>query len=300
MQIRIFLVSLWIIFGLGGCAQKKPITLSSKIAKKVLNYPDLAFTKRGKGHPIVLLHGLGSDRHTFDLITPHLSKKFTVYAPDLKGFGDSPKPKDNNYSIYDHYLAVKHFLHRHHIEHPILIGHSLGGSVALLLALDREVNVKKLILIDTPAYKQRLPKLLRYANIPLIGKIGFYLLPSSYEVMEGYKYAFYDDSKIPKQRVDELAKHLRTSGAKYAFLTTNRELIPDDLDEIVKRYQTISITTLIVWGYNDIVVRRSKAYKLNRDIHGSKLQFIYGCGHMPQEEKPMELLKIIEPFISHD
>ncbi len=297
MWFKTFFVSIWILLSFSACAQKKALTLDAKIAQKSAFYPDLAYTQKGSGDPIVLLHGLGSDRHTFDYIIPYLARRYSVYAPDLKGFGESPKPTDDNYSIYDHYLVIKHFLMRHHIQHPIVVGHSLGGSVALLLALDQQVGVKKLILIDTPAYKQRLPKLLRYANIPIFGKIGFYLLPSRYEVKEGYRYAFYNDDKIPQERVKELAKDLRSQGAKYAFLTTNRQLIPDDLDAIVKRYRTISVSTLIVWGYNDIVVRRSKAYRLHRDIPHSRLRFIYACGHMPQEEKPQELLKILENFL---
>jgi pimeloyl-ACP methyl ester carboxylesterase len=194
--------------------------------------------------------------------------------------------------------VVKKFIIDHHIKSPIVLGHSIGGGVALLLAMDSKIGVKKLILLDTPAYKQRLPKLLRYANMPFFGKVGFYLLSSHYKVLEGYRYAYYDDSKIPKDMVDELSLDMNSKNAKYAFLMANRELIPDDIDKLAKRYKEIDIPVLIIWGYEDVVVRREKAYRLNKDLKNSTLKFIYHCGHLPQEEKPKETLKLIEDFLN--
>jgi pimeloyl-ACP methyl ester carboxylesterase len=212
-------------------------------------------------------------------------------------FGKSPKPDDGNYSVYDQYILVKRYILKNDIKNPRIIGHSIGGGVAMLLALDPDIGVKKMVLLDTPAYKQDLPKLLRYANIPVFGKLGFYLLGSHYEVMEGYRYAFYDDSKIPKEMVDELASDLSSKNGKYAFLEANRELIPDDIEKLVKRYKEITTPTLIIWGYEDVVIRRSRAYKLHRDLLNSTLKFIYHCGHLPQEEKPKKTLKLLEDFL---
>jgi pimeloyl-ACP methyl ester carboxylesterase len=280
-----------------GCSHKE-ITYKAKVlkAKKLPNI-DLFYKEAGEGEVFLMLHGFGSSSSSFKYIIPTLSQQYHIYAPDLKGFGKSPKPRDGKYSVYDQYLVIKSFIKKHHIKNPIVLGHSMGGSIALLLALDKEIGVKKLILLDTPAYKQSLPKLLRYANIPIIGSLGFYILSSHYEVLDGYRYAFYDDTKIPQEMVDELAKDLSSKNAKYAFLETNKELIPDDIDKISKRYSEIDIPTLLIWGYNDIVVRKSKAYKLNKDIKNSRLRFIYKCGHLPQEEKPKETLKLIKKFL---
>jgi len=290
------LVPLLLFFG---CAKKSITYKNVVLSNKRVSNIELYYKEFGKKNrdTILMLHGFGSSSVTFKNIIPELSKRYHIYTPDLKGFGRSPKPKDDRYSVYDQYFIVKNFIKKHHIKNPILLGHSLGGSIAILLSLDKEIGVKKLILLDTPAYKQQLPKLLRYANIPIFGKLGFYLLPSHYEVLDGYKYAFYDHSKIPMKIVDELSNDLKSKNAKYAFLKTNQEIIPDDIDDISKRYKEIDIPTLIVWGYNDIVVRRSKAYRLNKDIKNSRLRFIYDCGHIPQEEKPKELLKILKSFL---
>ena len=266
---------------------------------KVTAIPDIKLhsVSMGSGEDLLLIHGFGSSSSSFKYIMPSLAKDFKVTALDLKGFGKSPKPDDGNYSVYDHYLLVKRFIIEHNIKNPRIMGHSIGGGVAMLLALDEDIKVKKMVLFDTPAYKQDLPKLLRYANIPVFGKLGFYLLGSHYEVMEGYRYAFYDDSKIPKDLVDELAADLSSKNGKFAFLEANRELIPDDIEKLVKRYKDITTPTLIIWGYEDVVIRRSKAYKLHRDLPNSTLKFIHHCGHLPQEEKPKETLKLLKKFL---
>jgi pimeloyl-ACP methyl ester carboxylesterase len=296
-MIRTFMTLILSILFLTGCATKSPITMQNRLKMVSLPDIDLHSVVSGSGEDLLLLHGFGSSSSSFRYITPSLSKKFKVTALDLKGFGKSPKPDDGNYSVYDQYLLVKRYILKNDIKNPRIIGHSIGGGVAMLLALDPDIGVKKMVLLDTPAYKQDLPKLLRYANIPVFGKLGFYLLGSHYEVMEGYRYAFYDDSKIPKEMVDELASDLSSKNGKYAFLEANRELIPDDIEKLVKRYKEITTPTLIIWGYEDVVIRRSRAYKLHRDLLNSTLKFIYHCGHLPQEEKPKKTLKLLEDFL---
>jgi pimeloyl-ACP methyl ester carboxylesterase len=215
---------------------------------------------------------------------------------DLKGFGDSPKPLDDAYSVYDQMLLVKDFMREQNISKPIMIGHSLGGGVILSLALSGE-KIKKMVLIDAAAYKQKRPSLLRWMQFPLLGKLGFYLLPASYEIKEGYKFAFYNNDKIPQEGVDILSKHLRSPNAKYAFAKANDFLIPDDIEEVSKRYKEIDVPTLILWGYEDIIIRREKAEFLRRDLPNNRLIYLQECGHMPQEEKPQETLEYILDFL---
>ena len=74
-------------------------------------------------------------------------------------------------------------------------------------------------------------------------------------------------------------------------------MIPDDIDEVSQRYREIDIPSLIIWGYNDIIIRKDKAYRLHRDIKNSTLRFVPLCGHMPQEECPEETLGYIEEFL---
>jgi pimeloyl-ACP methyl ester carboxylesterase len=295
-MIKILLAVIMILFG--GCSMKQPNTLQSRLKSPKIVPLKLHALIKGEGEPLVMLHGFSSSHESFSHLIEPLSKKYKVYALDLKGFGASPKPRDDRYSVYDQMVLVKQFMDEHNITNPIMIGHSLGGGVILSLAVSG-VPIKKMVLLDTAAYRQKRPFLLNLMQIPVFGSLGFYLLPSHYEIMEGYKFAFYDDSKIPQKNVDILTKNLQKKNAKYAFIRANDAIIPDDIDEVVKKYKDIDIPTLILWGYNDIVIRRSKAYKLHHDIQNSKLILIPGCGHLPQEERPKETLSYILDFLNH-
>ena len=286
-----------IMIALGGCSMKKPNTLQSRLDNLKKEDIKLHAVIEGEGEPLIMIHGFSSSSHTFSHLTKALSKEYKVYAIDLKGFGKSPKPRDDRYSVYDQMLLVQDFIDEHGIKNPIMIGHSLGGGVILSLALTKSVDIKKMVLIDAAAYRQNLPKLLRWLQFPLLGKLGFYLIPASYEIKEGYKYAFYDNDKIPKEGIKELTQNLQSKNGKYAFAKASDFLIPDDIDEVSKRYGELDIPTLILWGYEDVIIRREKAQWLHRDIANSKLIYIYECGHMPQEEKPEETLQHILNFL---
>jgi len=288
---------LFIMIVLGGCSMKAPNTLQSRLEIPKDDSVKLHAVIKGEGQPLIMIHGFSSSSHTFSHLIEPLSKKYKVYAIDLKGFGESPKPRDEKYSVYDQMILVQNFIENQGIKEPIMIGHSLGGGVVLSLALTKTVAIKKMILIDTAAYRQNLPKLLRWLQFPILGKLGFYILPAGYEIKEGYKYAFYDNAKIPKEGVAILSKNLSSENGKYAFAKASDFLIPDDIDEVSKRYGEIDIPTLIIWGYNDIIIKKNKAYRLHHDIKNSQLKIIPQCGHMPQEEKPQETLKFIEDFL---
>jgi pimeloyl-ACP methyl ester carboxylesterase len=293
-------VSIFFIAGiiLTGCSRKIPNTWHQRIVKSIPKQSSkLYYEVSGKGQPVVLLHGFGASHYSFSRIVPALSKYFKVYALDLKGFGKSPKPADNRYSVYDQALLVDQFLQEHQLDKVILIGHSYGGGVALSLALLDPSRIQKLVLIDSASYKQQLPKLIRWLKIPVLGKVGFYLLPASFEVKESYRYAFYDDSKIPEDIVREYARNLYLPNARQVYLQTVAQLIPEDLKTVSRKYKTIHIPTLIIWGKNDIVIRKDKAYRLHRDIAGSKLVIIPKCGHIPHEEQPEKVLEILENFM---
>ncbi len=296
MFLKISILFIGILFA--GCSQKIANTWQSKIVTNRVNqdiplYVDI----KGKGKPVVLLHGFGASHITFKYIIPKLSKHFKTYAFDLKGFGNSPKVQDGCYSVYDQAVILEKYFLKHHLNKIILIGHSYGGGVALVLALMHPEMIDKLVLIDSASYDQQLPKLLRWLQIPILGKVGFFIIPSSVEVKESYKYAFYDDNKIPEDIVKEYAKNMYLPGAKSAYCMASELLIPKDINKISKEYKKIKIPTLIIWGDNDIVIRKDKAYKLHKDIKNSQLHIIPQCGHIPQEEKPVQTLKILEKFM---
>ncbi|HIP60394.1 MAG TPA: alpha/beta hydrolase [Campylobacterales bacterium] len=286
-----------LLFLFVGCSSKIPNTWNERVKKAPTSDIKLQAYVQGEGEPLLLLHGFGSSSYSFHHLVEPLSKKFRVYNLDLKGFGDSPKPKDFRYSVYDQAVLVSKFIHDNSLENITLIGHSYGGGVALSLVLINQSNIDKMVLIDPAAYKQYIPSLIRRIQIPIIGPAVFYLLSSSYEVKESYQYAFYDKQKIEQTTIDIMANNLNKDNAKQVYIYAIDDLIPEDIDEVSKRYHQIKIPTLIIWGEKDVVIRKSKGYRLKRDLQNAELKIIKNCGHIPHEEKPKEVLKYLLEFL---
>lgn len=110
--------------------------------------------EQGGGPTVVLLHGIANDYHAWDYVRPLLTPGCRVLALDLLGFGSSPSPSDIDYTARDHADAVWRTLRRHKARrHLIVVGHSMGGLVAVELARRHPRAVEQLILVSMPIYR---------------------------------------------------------------------------------------------------------------------------------------------------
>ncbi len=261
----------------------------------------LAVDDRGKGEPILLLHGLGTSGYTWRHLVPELAKTHRVITLDLKGFGASDKPDDGKYSVLDQAALVKAFIEQKNLRNLTVIGHSFGGGVTLALALDmaeaRPKRLKRIVLVDTIAYKQPLPIFFQLLITPGIGDLGMTLIPAEVQIAEALNIAYYDKEKIPQDLIERYAEPLRSLEAKAALRKTVEQLIPDDIETFTERYQSLTLPVLIVWCEQDKIVPLADGRRLARDIKTATLHVLKHCGHMPQEETPEETLKAIRPFL---
>jgi len=287
-----------------GCSLKVPVTWNDRVLDRKVEKLSLVYSEYGeRSNPTLLfLHGFGENRYTWRFLVPYLQKKYHLVMVDLKGFGDSPKSRDDFYSVYDQAFVVNEFIKEQKLKNITLVGRSFGGGVALVLALlqhDKLIDKKigKMILINSMSYKQNLPSMLRDLRTPVLGYWGIYLLSNDYMAKEAYKYAFYRNELIPKESVEIASAYLSFPMAKYAYLRTVNQLIPDDIDTVQKRFSEIDIPTLILWGKHDVAIRVKKAYQLHRAIKGSSLKIFSNAGHMPQEEIPKEVSAEITHFL---
>lgn len=116
--------------------------------------------------------------------------------------------------------------------------------------------------------------------------------------MSVLKLAYYDDEKIEEKAIQEYARVLNMPGGKYALLKTAKQIDTSDTPQLTSKYRDINVPTLIIWGREDEVIPLSIGERLQREIPGSKMVVLEECGHIPQEEKPVETLKIISEFLS--
>lgn len=261
----------------------------------------LNFESSGSGRPLLALHGYGASLFSWRHLPLALPDR-RVIRIDFPGHGRSPPRLDNCYRLADHARAALEFIESQGLEDFDLVGHSMGGGVALMIAVDfmerRRMSIRSLTLIDSLALPQQTPWLLQQAFSPRLGSFLTSLLPPRLIVRAVLRFAFYDGRRITGEMVRAYAKNLESEENRHALLETARQMIPDDLVEMVEKYRQLTLPALLIWGGRDKIVPPVIGRKLNALIQGSKLILIDDCGHIPQEERPDVTLRTIAEFLS--
>src|SRR6185295_9128011 len=241
------------------------------------------YQEKGTGTPLVLIHGYTSSTYSWKDVFEPLSKSFHVIAVDLKGFGLSEKP-DGDYTRRAQATLVAHLLAQLNIEKAWLCGNSMGGEVALNVAVANPQRVAGLILIDSagvevPGSGSLAPS---YLLIPVVGRVLVALsLTSDKLVRQGLEKSFYDQAKVTDDRVANYYRPLKTRGGQLAALRarTQWSMFPIEPD-----LGKITVPTLILWGTHDQLIPLAAGQKMNSLIKVSKLVTFENCGHLTQEE----------------
>lgn len=293
---------------LASCAPVPPTMAlhETEVELRTVNTPTgplrLAVTDRGKGRPILLLHGFATSSFTWQAIEPELSKRYRVIAVDLRGFGASDKPVDDHYSIFDQADTIQAFIEQENLKDLTIVGHSFGGGVTLALALksieQKSSRIRNIVLIDSIAYKQPIPIFFKLLKIPMLAEVGMTLVPPSVQAEQGLRLAYYDRGKITERAIAEYASNLNSSEAKHALSKTVEQIIPPNIDEIAGRYSDIKLPALVMWCKDDKVVPAVFGRRLKADLPSAELIVFSDCGHMPQEEKPEDTARAIEGFLA--
>jgi pimeloyl-ACP methyl ester carboxylesterase len=261
---------------------------------------DLHIEIHGNGYPIILLHGFGAILFTWRYLIDPLSRNYQLILFDLKGFGASPKPFDEKYSIVDQANLVYDVILITDLKYLTIIGHSLGGAIALQIAIKmiNDMNrLDRLILIDSIAYRQKLPLFIDILRTPILGFIALNLIPIRQQARSILELAYFDRKKIFDEAIDAYSKPIESVGGRHALTQTAKQIIPDNVDAISTMYNTISSPTLIIWGKEDTIVPLKIGVRLNKAIKYSKLIIIDECGHNPHEEKPLDVVDAILKFL---
>ena len=256
--------------------------------------PDKKFT-------LLLIHGFGASLQTWDDIYPLLNVEYSVIRIDLKGSGFSSKPIDNNYTMLDQALIVIKIIRQMGLQNIVLVGHSLGGGVALLtylesVAINSDLNVMGLILIDSVGYPQSLPFFVKLMRNPITRFLS-YLIPPIYQVRFVLKKIYQVKERVTSERVKKYAFVLCLPGSRYALHQTAKHIVPKNINQLISKYPTITAPTLIVWGENDGVIPIKSGRLFKQAIAGSQLFVLPNTGHVPHEERPTETLAVINQFL---
>jgi pimeloyl-ACP methyl ester carboxylesterase len=226
--------------------------ISHPVSTKTSN---LYATAVGKGRPLLFIHGFGANSYTWSKISGPLRENYRLILLDLKGHGRAPKPKDGAYSLHDQAELVTSFIIDNKLEDLTIVGHSLGGGVALLVTLKLASKIpnpiSSLILIDSVAYSQALPGFIRILRIPVLAELLVWLVPNRLQTLQVLKRAYYDSTKITDETLEAYSRPLSLPGAHQALIESAKQIIPEDIEEIRRRYQT-SASRLCLSGENTI------------------------------------------------
>ena len=261
----------------------------------------LNYETAGTGKPLLMVHGYGANLCTWRFVAPRLAETRQVVLLDLKGSGQSDKPAGQGYGPQDHAGLVVQFIHALGLTELILVGHSMGGGVALLTALllseAGDQRLERLILVNGIAYPQKLPAFVAILRPPLLGRIAMRLTPASLAARLVLEEAYFRADRITSETIDAYARPLREPQAKRALVTTARQIIPPDFESLQRRYPQILTPTLILWGDHDRVVPLANGERLARELPNARLTVIGDCGHIPPEEQPEAFLSLLLEFI---
>jgi pimeloyl-ACP methyl ester carboxylesterase len=257
----------------------------------------------GEGPALLLIHGMaGSSENWRDAIEP-LAHRHTVIAPDLPGHGSSAAgPGD--YSLGSLATGLRDLLLALGHERATLIGHSLGGGIAMQFAYQFPEMVERLVLVSSGGLGPEVSPILRAAALPgadlfiaatarvgqtagnAIGRalaaVGMQPGPDVAEVARGYA---------------SLAEPQR----RKAFLATLRSVVGTEGQRVAaadRLYLAEAIPILIVWGARDPIIPVRHGEDAHRELPGSELEVFDGVGHLPQLEQPGHFLAVLERFLA--
>jgi pimeloyl-ACP methyl ester carboxylesterase len=254
-----------------------------------------AITK-GTGRDVVLIHGNPASTYSWRKVIVPLAARYRVHAIDLPGYGFSDKPSDGLYSAewFDHYVVG--YLDAVGAARAVLVGNSMGGHVVTETAMLHPERVSALVLIGAaglPANNGAYPLALRMAGWPIVGPL-LRSLPARGRTRDRLRSAVYDPTQITEADVDAYDAPLRTAGGLTAFVARLHQSVPETR---VERVRTIAAPTLVITGDSDRLVPPAVARQYHELIRGSELVVMERTGHLPQEERPEQVVAAISRWI---
>lgn len=260
-------------------------SLKIKIKDFEMNYEDI-----GKGTPLILIHGMGGDTTEWTPLIPELSKEARCIAIDLRGHGKSEKP-DMPYTLDLFAEDVTTLMEKLNIDQAYICGVSMGGSVALKIALTQPKKVKGLILLDTTARVN--PK-----SLETVGRWGKILMEKG---LDAYIEAEINDIFHPmfsyrhKDEIKAFADSMKTRDPTTIMrIQQGYTKSPIKLDKDIKN---IKVPTLIIHGREDTVIPVEEAEFIHKQIRNSQLIIIPFAGHGALLERKDFIADLILYFI---
>jgi len=252
----------------------------------------------GGGPAVVLVHGWLTSSRLWEQLAGRLAQRFTVYTLDLSGFGESDKPI-SGYGVRNGSRLLYAFCAHFGLTRANVIGHDLGGAMAVKLAADHPDVVGRLVIVSTPADDDQIdvPTMLWLATLPLIGPLFYALGRAARPVRRLWMRPFVaDPDDLTEEVVDDAGRS--TPAAVSKTLSIGRREI--SRGRLARQARIIKIPLLVVAGEQDQIVDPQSVGVWAGGVDRAEISLIDECGHLPMIERTAEFNAHILAFLTGD
>ncbi len=251
---------------------------------------------------IILIHGFGLNRRSWYDIAPILADKSILYMVDLIGFGDSPAPENWPYTIEAQAETLFDLIIDNNLSDVVLLGHSYGGGVALMLLHmmienGSSARIRNFILIAPAAYPQPLPFFVTIPCLPIIGRALLTGVSSEFQIRMTLRKIFENKDAVTEKRIKRYTGNITKPSHRNALIQTAKNIIPQETDSLLNEIEKIQHRALLVYGENDSVILKENLERLSKKLPKVITKNINDCGHVPQEEYPLLTARLISEFL---
>ena len=263
----------------------------------------VTYRRAGKGPVLLLLHGITSSSETWDKVFRPLSKRFTVIAPDLLGHGLSAKPR-GDYSLGAYASGVRDLLVALGVDSATIVGHSLGGGVAMQFAYQYPEKVDRMVLVASGGLGREVHIVLRASTLPGAG-IAMPLLGSApvRGAVSGVAGALARVGLRTPRDLVEIGRgiaSLSQSDSRSAFLLTARAIMEPGGQRVSaadRLYLAEHLPTMLMWGERDSLIPVAHGYSAADLIPGAELTVYPRAGHYPHRDEPEAFARDLIAFV---
>ena len=257
----------------------------------------------GSGPAVVLIHGMVNSSRHWEAVALRLAEEYTVIAPDLLGHGDSAAVR-GDYSLGAHAASIRDLLATIGVDRATLVGHSLGGGVAMQFFYQFPQRTERLVLVSSGGLGREVSLLLRGAALPGASAIVWVTAhPRLMTALDaaGQRLGDRGSAKGPVlQAVVRALRPLEEPGARKAFLQTLRSVIDfhgQRVSAVDRLYLLRPMPTLIVWGERDNTIPLAHGRAAHDAIPGSRFETLPRAAHFPHLEDPEGLAEVLRDFL---
>jgi pimeloyl-ACP methyl ester carboxylesterase len=263
-----------------------------------------AFVHVGEGPALLLIHGIGDSSDTWRNIIPELARDHRVIAPDLLGHGRSDKPR-GDYSVAAYANAMRDLLSVLDVERATVVGHSLGGGVAMQFAYQYPERCERLALVSTGGVSHEVHPVLRLAATPAADLFLplLRLAPARFVGMTSVRIMelLQTDLGRDSEHLLRMFESLPDATARRAFVRTIRAVVDwrgQAITMLDRCYLTRGMPTLLVWGQHDAVIPVHHGKIAHAAMPSSRLEVFPDAGHFPHHSDPARFVAALRDFLA--